>query len=72
MGWTATTNGTDSTTASGNSTPNTNRPTLRIGSDVEIANGVAQVLQQQHGEVVFAEGSFWYYAGISLAFDRGS
>jgi hypothetical protein len=56
-------NGANATTGSGNSTPSTTRPTLRIGSDVEIANAVAQILLQQRGEVVFAEGSFLYYAG---------
>ena len=44
-------------------TPNNTLPPLQLGSDVEIANRVAQFLRQQHGEVIFAEGRFWYYAG---------
>ena len=38
-------------------------PPLQLGSDVEIARCVAQLLCQKHGEVVFSEGQFWYYAG---------
>jgi hypothetical protein len=38
-------------------------PPLQLGSDVEIANCVAQLLQQQHGEIIFSEGQFWRYLG---------
>ena len=38
-------------------------PQLQLGSDVEIADCVAQVLRQDRGEVIFCEGQFWYYAG---------
>ena len=38
-------------------------PPLQIGSDVEIAGCVAQLLLQERGEIVFCEGAFWYYAG---------
>src|SRR5712671_1336470 len=37
-------------------------PPLQLGSDVEIARCVAQLLRQERGEVVFSEGDFWYYA----------
>jgi P4 family phage/plasmid primase-like protien len=39
------------------------RPPLQLGSDVEIANCVAQALRQDRGEVIFSEGHFWYYTG---------
>jgi hypothetical protein len=32
------------------------------GSDVEIAEHLQHDLQSKHGEVVFCEGEFWYYA----------
>lgn len=38
-------------------------PQLQLGSDVEIAGCISQVLGQDHGEVIFSEGHFWYYAG---------
>jgi P4 family phage/plasmid primase-like protien len=38
-------------------------PPLQRGSDVEIAEAVAQVLRQDRGEVIFCEGHFWYYVG---------
>jgi hypothetical protein len=38
-------------------------PRLQLGSDVEIAYCVAQLLHQDRGEVIFCEGHFWYYAG---------
>jgi P4 family phage/plasmid primase-like protien len=38
-------------------------PQLQLGSDVEIADCVSQVLRQDRGEVIFSEGHFWYYAG---------
>jgi len=38
------------------------RPQLQLGSDVEIADCVARTLRQQRGDVIFAEGAFWYYA----------
>lgn len=53
----------DGATTLAASPPNSGLPPLQIGSDVEISNGVAQILQQQNGEVIFAEGSVWYYAG---------
>jgi P4 family phage/plasmid primase-like protien len=34
---------------------------LQLGSDVEIANCVAQDLCRQRGSVIFSEGHFWYY-----------
>jgi len=43
--------------------PNSALPPLQLGSDVEIAGCVAQLLRQERGEVVFSEGAFWYYAG---------
>ena len=36
-------------------------PPLQVGSDVEIARCVAQLLRQERGEVIFSEGDFWYY-----------
>src|SRR5260370_11644184 len=42
--------------------PNSLSP-LQLGSDVEIAGCVAQLLRQERGEVVFCEGALWYYAG---------
>ena len=38
-------------------------PPLQVGSDVEIAGCVAQLLLQERGEILFCEGAFWYYAG---------
>jgi hypothetical protein len=38
-------------------------PRLQRGSDIEIADCVAQVLRQDRGEVIFSEGHFWYYDG---------
>jgi P4 family phage/plasmid primase-like protien len=43
--------------------PNSALPPLQLGSDVEIASCVSQVLCQDRGEVIFSEGRFWYYAG---------
>jgi hypothetical protein len=42
---------------------NPSLPALQLGSDVEIATCVAQVLCQERGDVIFSEGDFWYYAG---------
>jgi hypothetical protein len=39
------------------------RKRLSIGSDVEIARRLAEELEQQFGQVIFAEGLFWRYAG---------
>lgn len=38
---------------------------LALGSDVEIAKRLAEDLRAVHGEVVFDEGRFWYYDGVS-------
>ena len=38
-------------------------PTLRIGSDVEIARRVREDLEVEHGDIVFCEGRIWYYDG---------
>jgi len=35
---------------------------LEIGSDVEIAQRVANDLRAKFGEIIFAEGHFWHYA----------
>ena len=43
--------------------PNSALPPLQLGSDVEIAGCVAQLLRTERGEVVFCEGALWYYAG---------
>ena len=42
--------------------PSNTLPPLQLGSDVEIARCVAQVLSRDRGEVIFCEGHFWYYA----------
>jgi putative DNA primase/helicase len=42
--------------------PNTGLPPLELGSDVEIASCVAQVLHRERGEIVFSEGAYWDYA----------
>jgi putative DNA primase/helicase len=47
----------------GAATPNVALPPLLLGSDVEIANCVAQVLCHERGRVIFSEGHFWYYLG---------
>jgi putative DNA primase/helicase len=52
----------DGNAGGGGPTPNLALPTLQLGSDVEIARCVATILQQQHGKIIFAEGSLWYYA----------
>jgi putative DNA primase/helicase len=41
--------------------PPPSRPPISLGSDVEIAKCVAQVLRQFRGEVLFDEGHFWFY-----------
>ncbi len=61
--WSPDNDAADNTGDTGAATPNNSPPALQLGSDVEIANCVAQFLRQQHGEVIFAEGRFWYYAG---------
>lgn len=38
------------------------QPPLQLGSDVDIANCVAQLLRQRFGEVVFCEGQFWHFS----------
>jgi phage/plasmid-associated DNA primase len=43
--------------------PSARLPPLELGSDVEIAGCVAQVLSREHGEVVSSEGAYWHYAG---------
>ncbi len=37
--------------------------TLRIGSDIEIANRVREDLINAHGQVIHDEGEFWRYSG---------
>jgi P4 family phage/plasmid primase-like protien len=43
--------------------PNLPLPPLQLGSDVEIATCVAQMLCHERGKVIFSEGHFWYYLG---------
>src|SRR5271166_2142496 len=43
--------------------PNSALPPLQLGSDVEIASCVSQVLCRDRGAVIFSEGRFWYYEG---------
>src|SRR5437868_12375593 len=43
---------------------NTNRPTLHIGSDVEMARATTTVLSTDFDDnIVFSEGDFWFYSG---------
>jgi putative DNA primase/helicase len=59
-------NAADSADGNGNGSdaePSTTLPPLELGSDVEIARRVAQVLRQERGEIVFSEGAYWHYAG---------
>ena len=37
------------------------RNQLSIGSDVEIAYKVAELLSDKLGQIVFTEGQFWFY-----------
>ena len=44
-----------------------------IGSDVELARHALAELEEQHGRILYAEGSFWRYGGTHwVPFDEGS
>ncbi len=61
--WSPDNDAAENTGDTGAVTPNNTPPALQLGSDVEMANCVAQYFRQQLGEVIFSEGQFWYYAG---------
>lgn len=58
--WSADNDAADNNGGVGPATSSNILPPLQLGSDVEIANCVAQILCQQHGEIIFSEGQFWY------------